>query len=325
MLFKHPLILLLFLIYIPLIAWYILKWRNSSPSIGISTVSAFKGTPASWRVILMHVCFALQLIGVGALIVALARPQTHDSKRTSRVEGTDIVLALDISSSMLATDLQPTRFDAAKDVAQKFVNQRVDDNIGFVVFSGESLSLMPLTNDKPALINAISGVKTGLLNDGTAIGDGLSSAINRLTSGKAKSKSIILLTDGTNNAGDVAPATAAQIAKNKGIKIYTIGVGTNGTIQVTDPYGFSTTTMETKIDESALKNIAEITKGKYFRATDSRMLRDIFNEIDSLEKTTLDVNKYTHTEENFMPWVMIALLAIALQLLIRYTLLRRIP
>ncbi len=325
MLFKHPLILLLFLIYIPLIAWYILKWRNSSPSIGISTVSAFKGTPASWRVILMHVCFALQLIGVGALIVALARPQTHDSKRTSRVEGTDIVLALDISSSMLATDLQPTRFDAAKDVAQKFVNQRVDDNIGFVVFSGESLSLMPLTNDKPALINAISGVKTGLLNDGTAIGDGLSSAINRLTSGKAKSKSIILLTDGTNNAGDVAPATAAQIAKNKGIKIYTIGVGTNGTIQVTDPYGFSTTTMETKIDESALKNIAEITKGKYFRATDSRMLRDIFNEIDSLEKTTLDVNKYTHTEENFMPWVMIALFAIALQLLIRYTLLRRIP
>lgn len=325
MLFKHPLILLLFLIYIPLIAWYILKWRNSSPSIGISTVSAFKGTPASWRVILMHVCFALQLIGVGALIVALARPQTHDSKRTSRVEGTDIVLALDISSSMLATDLQPTRFDAAKDVAQKFVNQRVDDNIGFVVFSGESLSLMPLTNDKPALINAISGVKTGLLNDGTAIGDGLSSAINRLTSGKAKSKSIILLTDGTNNAGDVAPATAAQIAKNKGIKIYTIGVGTNGTIQVTDPYGFSTTTMETKIDESALKNIADITKGKYFRATDSRMLRDIFNEIDSLEKTTLDVNKYTHTEENFMPWVMIALFAIVLQLLIRYTLLRRIP
>ena len=210
-------------------------------------------------------------------------------------------------------------------MARKFVSQRVDDNIGFVVFSGESLSLMPLTNDKPALINAISGVKTGLLNDGTAIGDGLSSAINRLTSGKAKSKSIILLTDGTNNAGDVAPATAARIAKEKGIKVYTIGVGTNGTIQITDPYGFSTTTMETKIDETALKNIADITNGKYFRATDEKMLREVFNEIDALEKTTLDVNKFTQTEENFMPWVLAAICAVVLQLLIRYTLLRRIP
>ncbi len=306
--FKHPALLLLFLIYIPLVAWYIWKWRNSSPSMGVSTTSAFSGIRTSWKVWLMHLCFALQLVAIGGLIVALARPQTHDSQRTSRVKGTDIVLALDISSSMLATDLAPTRFDAAKDVARKFVNQRVDDNIGFVVFSGESLSLMPLTNDKPALINAISGVKTGLLNDGTAIGDGLSSAINRLTSGKAKSKSIILLTDGTNNAGDVAPATAARIAKEKGIKVYTIGVGTNGTIH-----------------ETALKNIADITNGKYFRATDSRMLREVFNEIDSLEKTTLDVNKFTQTEENFMPWVLAAICAVVLQLLIRYTLLRRIP
>lgn len=255
----------------------------------------------------------------------LGSASRHTIRSVHRVKGTDIVLALDISSSMLATDLAPTRFDAAKDVARKFVSQRVDDNIGFVVFSGESLSLMPLTNDKPALINAISGVKTGLLNDGTAIGDGLSSAINRLTSGKAKSKSIILLTDGTNNAGDVAPATAARIAKEKGIKVYTIGVGTNGTIQITDPYGFSTTTMETKIDETALKNIADITNGKYFRATDSRMLREVFNEIDALEKTTLDVNKFTQTEENFMPWVLAAICAVVLQLLIRYTLLRRIP
>lgn len=322
---RYPAYLLLFLLYIPLIVWYLLKWRNSNPSIGMSTLKPFMKTGFSWKVWAMHFSFALQLIAIGALAVALSRPQTHDSKRTSRVEGTDIVIALDISSSMLANDLQPTRFDAAKDVAQKFVNQRPDDNIGFVIFSGESLTLMPLTNDRPALINAISGVKIGLLNDGTAIGDGLSSAINRLMSGKAKSKSIILLTDGTNNAGDVAPATAAQIAKQKGIKIYTIGVGTNGTIQVTDPYGFSTTTMETKIDEAALKNIASLTNGKYFRATDSKMLRDIFTEIDSLEKTTLDVNKFTQTEENFMPWVFIALCAVVLYLLLRYTLLRRIP
>lgn len=325
MMFLHPGLLFLLLILIPIAAWYVWKWKGSNASMGISSTDAFKKIPVSWRVYLMHFCFALILASIACVIVALARPQTHDSERKSRVEGTDIVIALDISSSMLATDLQPTRFDAAKDVAQKFVNQRTDDNIGFVVFSGESLSLMPLTNDKPALINAISGVKTGLLNDGTAIGDGLSSAINRLTSGKAKSKSIILLTDGTNNAGDIAPSTAAQIARQKGIKIYTIGVGTNGSIQITDPYGFSTTTMETKIDEAALKEIAKITNGKYFRATDTKMLRNIFSEIDSLEKTTLDVDKITRTEENFMPWILAALCLFALQLLLRYTLLRRIP
>ena len=322
---KHPYILLLFLLYVPLIAWYIWKWRNSNPAIGVSSVRAFRKVRNSWKVYLMHFCFALQLIAIGGIIVALARPQTHDSHSTSRVEGTDIVLAMDISSSMLATDLKPTRFDVAKEVAQKFVNQRTDDNIGLVVFSGETLSLMPLTNDKPALINAISAIKTGMLNDGTAIGDGLSSAVNRLTSGKAKSKSIILLTDGTNNAGDVAPSTAAQIAKEKGIKIYTIGVGTNGSIQITDPYGFSTTTMETKIDESALKQIASLTNGKYFRATEAKMLRDIFEEINALEKTTLDVNRIVQTEENFMPWIVLALCALGLQLLLRYTILRRIP
>ena len=163
------------------------------------------------------------------------------------------------------------------------------------------------------------------LNDGTAIGDGLSSAINRITSGKAKSKSIILLTDGTNNAGDVPPSTAAQIAKQKGIKVYTIGVGTNGTIQITDPYGFSTTTMETKIDEQSLTQIAELTGGKYFRATDEKMLSDVFEEIDRLEKTVLDVDRYTLTDENFMPWLLTALCAMCLALLMRYTVLRRIP
>ena len=323
--FLHPGLLFLLIILVPLVAWYIWKWKNSSPSMGISTVSAFRKVRNSWKVSVMHLCFLLQLVAIAALIVALARPQTHDSERSSKVEGTDIVLCLDISSSMLATDLAPTRFQAAKDVARKFVSARPDDNIGLVVFSGESLSLMPLTSDKSAVINAISNVDMGALNDGTAIGDGLSSAINRLVSGKAKSKSIILLTDGTNNAGDVAPSTAARIAKQKGIKIYTIGVGTNGSIQITDPYGFSTTTMETKIDEQALKSIADLTKGKYFRATDSKMLADIFSEIDSLEKTSLDVSKFTYTEENFMPWILLALCAIALRLLLRYTVLRRIP
>lgn len=322
----HPGFLWFLLLLIPLIAWYVWKWKGGDPSVGVSTLAPFSRMRAGGKVWLMHFCFALQLAAIALMIVALARPQTHDSKRQSDVEGTDIVLALDISSSMLANDLQPTRFDAAREVAQKFVNGRDNDNIGIVVFSGESLSLLPLTHDKAAVINTIANnVKPGALNDGTAIGDGIASAINRLVSGQAKSKSIILLTDGTNNAGDVAPATAAQIAKEKGIKIYTIGVGTNGSIRITDPYGFSTTTMETKIDEAALKDIAQITNGKYFRATDSRTLREVFAEIDKLEKTKLNVNTYTQTEENFMPWLMAALCCYALFLLLRYTVLRRIP
>lgn len=325
MTFMHPWLLLLLLIVIPLVVWYVYKWKGSNPSLGISTASSLGRYAARWKVLLMHFCFLLQLVAISAIIVALARPQTHDSLRSSSIEGTDIVLALDISSSMLATDLQPNRIEAAKEVASKFVNQRTSDNIGLVVFSGESLSLMPLTTDKAALINALHEAKTGALNDGTAIGDGIASSINRLISGQAKSKSIILLTDGTNNAGDVAPATAAQIAKQKGIRIYAIGVGTNGSIQITDPYGFSSTTMETKIDENALRDIASATGGKYFRATDSRTLRNVFDEIDTLEKSKLNVNNFAQTEENFMPWMIAALVALSLMLLIRYTLLRRIP
>lgn len=325
MMLKYPGLLWLFLIFIPLIAWYVWKHRNSNPSIGISTTESLAKLPTSWKVVAMHVCFALQLVAIGGLIVALCRPQTHDHMRTSRIEGTDIVLALDISGSMSARDFDPSRFAAAKDVAMKFVNMRDNDNMGLVVFAGESLSLMPLTNDRAALINAIKEIEMGDLNDGTAIGDGLTSAINRIASGKARSKSIILLTDGTNNAGDVPPSTAAQIAKQKGIKVYTIGVGTNGTIQVTDPYGFSSVTMETKIDEQSLKQISSLTGGKYFRATDERMLNDVFNEIDTLEKTVLDVDRFTLTDEDFMPWIMLSLCAFCAALLLRYTVLRRIP
>lgn len=325
MMFKYPGLLWLLLVLLPLIAWYVWKHRNANPSLGISSIAPIAKLPVSWKTVAMHVAFALQLVAIAGLIVALARPQTHDHLRTSRIEGTDIVLALDISGSMSARDFEPTRFAAAKDVAAKFVNQRTNDNMGLVVFAGESLSLMPLTNDRAALINAIGMIEMGQLNDGTAIGDGLVSAINRITFGKAKSKSIILLTDGTNNAGDVPPSTAAQIAKQKGIKVYTIGVGTNGTIQITDPYGFSSTTMETKIDEQSLKEIANATNGKYFRATDEKMLRRVFEEIDSLEKTVLDVDKYTLTDENFMPWALISLGALCLYLILRYTLLRRIP
>lgn len=323
--FHNPAILFFLIIVIPLIIWYVKKWKNSNPSVGVSSAMSLSSHKATAKVMAMHLCFFLQLVTICCLIIALARPQTYDSLRSSTVEGTDIVLAIDISSSMLATDLHPNRIDAAKDVATKFVSQRKTDNIGLVVFSGESLSIMPLTTDKSALVNAIASAKTGALNDGTAIGDGIASAINRLVSGQAKSKSIILLTDGTNNAGDVAPSTAASIAKQKGIRIYAIGVGTNGTIQITDPYGFSTTSMETKIDEAALKEIASTTGGEFFRATDSHTLRKVFEEIDALEKTKINVDNYTQTEENFMPWLVIALCAFCLDFIVRYVLLRRIP
>lgn len=325
MMFLRPGLLWLLIILVPLIAWYVWKQRNANPSLGVSTLVPFRHFGNSWKVWIIHLCFALRMVAVAAVIVALARPQSHDSLKNSRVLGTDIILAMDISGSMTAEDFKPSRVAAAKDVATSFVNSRPNDNIGLVVFAGESLSLMPLTNDRAALVNAIENVEIGDLNDGTAIGDGLSSAINRIASGSAKSKSIILLTDGSNNAGDVPPVTAAQIAKQKGVKLYTIGVGTNGRIQIDDPYGFHSTSLETKIDEPLLKNMAQMTGGKYFRATDENMLRDVFKEIDSLEKSRIDVNSVTLTEEEFMPWLWIAFGALVLSLLLRYTIIRRIP
>lgn len=325
MMLKYPGMLWLLLILIPLIVWYIRKEKNADPYLSVSTLEPFARIRSSWKVWVMHFNFFLRLMAIAALIVALARPQTHESSRTSTIEGTDIVIAFDISASMLAQDFTPNRFEAAKEVASKFVNNRPDDNMGLVVFAGESLSLMPLTNDRAALLNALKNVNMGQLSDGTAIGDGIASAINRINPGKAKSKSIILLTDGSNNAGDVPPSTAAQIAAEKGIRIYTIGVGTNGSISIPDPYGFSTTTMETKIDEESLRSIAETSGGKFFRATDNNMLDEVFAEIDKLEKSKLDVERYTQTDEDFMPWLLLSLCAFSLELILRYTLLRRIP
>lgn len=325
MMFKQPWVLCFLIALVPMIWWYLTNHRRSTPTLGMSTLAPLAKLSPGWRRWLMHVNFALKMAAMALVIVALARPQTHDSKRLSRVEGTDIILALDISGSMSSQDFEPNRFEAAKDVAVNFVNGRTNDNIGLVTFAGESISLVPLTYDRASLVTTLQNVKLGDLVDGTAIGDGLASAINRLVSGKAKSKSIILLTDGTNNAGQVPPMTAAQIAAKKGIRVYTIGVGTNGSIRITDPYGFSTTTLETKIDEESLKQIADMTGGKFFRAKDEKVLRKVFEEIDKLEKTKLDVEQYTRTDEAFMPWMLCALICYGLSMLFRYTLLRRIP
>ena len=225
----HPHYLWLLLVLVPLIAWYIYKHRSLHPSLAISSTKPFAKLRTPFKAWLIHLMFLLQLGAIACVIVILARPQTRDSWNTSSVEGTDIVLALDISTSMLARDFKPDRFEAAKEVAAKFVSGREGDNIGLVIFAAESFTSLPMTTDRSMIANYINDIKMGMLQDGTAIGDGLATSINRIKEGKAKSKSIILLTDGSNNTGNVAPITASEIAKQLGIKVYTIGIGTNGT------------------------------------------------------------------------------------------------
>lgn len=324
----HPGYLWLFLLYVPLIAWYVRKHRVAQPSLRLSSTQAFSSLGFSWKVALRHAMFGVRLLAIGCLIIILCRPQTHDSWSTSETEGTDIVVALDVSTSMLARDFKPDRFTAAKEVAAQFVGERPNDNIGLVIFASEAFTQVPMTNDQTAIINAINDITIGVLEDGTAIGDGIATAINRIKSGKAKSKSIILLTDGSNNTGVVAPITAAQIARKYGIKIYTIGVGTNGNA----PYpvamyngALQYQTMPVVIDEATLRKIASITGGTYFRATGNGVLKRVFKEIDKLEKTRMDVRNFSHTEDAYMPWALLLLLLVAIELAARYTVLRNVP
>lgn len=326
--FAHPGLLWLFTVFIPLIAWYIWKRKNAYPSIGISSSSAFKKIGRPWRQYLLHFLFVLRLAAIGCIIIMLARPQTRDSWQTSTVEGTDIVIALDVSTSMLSKDFDPDRLEAAKEVAAKFVSNRESDNMGLVIFAGEAFTGVPLTTDRSTLINYLNSIGAGVIEDGTAIGDGLATAINRIKDGKAVSKSIILLTDGSNNAGTVSPSTAAEIAKKYGIKVYTVGVGTNGKAPYPVPDIFGRVTyqyIDVVIDESTLREIASLTDGKYFRATDNNVLSEIFDEIDSLEKTAIDVQNFSNTEDRYELWAFLALGLLLLEMLLRNTLLRKIP
>lgn len=327
--FANPHLLWLFLIYIPIIIWYIRKHRTAEPTMKVSTLLPFDKLGTSWKAYLRHVLFAMKLLAVGCLIIILCRPQTYDRWSTAETEGTDIVIALDVSTSMLARDFKPDRFEAAKDVASQFISGRESDNIGMVIFAGESFTLVPMTTDKTVLLNYIQDINMGMLEDGTAIGDGIATAINRIKNGKAKSKSIILLTDGSNNTGVVTPITAAEIAKELGIKIYTIGVGSNG--EALYPVGMNYygkmeyQKMPVVIDEATLKSVASMTGGKYYRATSKNVLKEVFKDIDQLEKTQLDVKNYTHTEDDYMKWALILLVLVGLEPIIRYTLLRHIP
>lgn len=324
----HPGYLWLFLLFIPLIAWYVWKHRTAYPSLHISTVNSFRMAKRPLRYYGLIGMFVLRMAALACLIIVLARPQTRDAWHTSRTEGTDMVIALDISSSMLARDFKPDRLEAAKKIATNFINGRESDNMGLVVFAGEAFTGVPMTTDRAALANYVSALNREMLEDGTAIGDGLATSINRIKDGKAKSKSIILLTDGSNNTGIVAPLTAAEIAHKLGIKVYTIGIGTNGTAPYPQVNMFGRieyVPMPVVIDEETLKEVASITGGKYFRATGNKVLREIFDEIDKLEKTELDVRNFSHTEDNYLPWALAALLLVGIELLLRQTWLRTLP
>lgn len=326
--FAHPAYLWLLLVLIPCIYWYIRTCRNRHASVGFSTTGPFAKTGICWREIVLHSLFVLKAVAISLLIIVLARPQTRDKWSTSSTMGTDIIIAMDISTSMLARDFSPNRFEAAKKVASKFVFGRENDNMGIVIFAQESFTGLPMTTDRALVSSYINNIEMGMLADGTAIGDGLATAINRLEGGKAVSKSIILITDGTNNTGIVTPATAAEIAAQKGIKVYTIGIGTigNAPYPVENEFGrIEYRPLPVTIDEGTLKQIAKQTGGKYFRATGNNVLSDIFKEIDSLEKTRMDVKNFSSTEDNYTPWAIAALILLAVALTTRFTVLRTIP
>lgn len=328
--FAHPHILWLIpIILILLIARYIYTARNARPTLSVSTTAQYANAPMPWRARLRHLLFVLRLCAISCLIIILARPQLSDSWRTTDTEGTDIVIALDVSSSMLTQDLKPNRIEAAKKMAQKFINGRPNDNIGVIVFAGESLTGIPLTMDHSALINYINGIKPEMLEDGTAIGDGLATSISRLINGKAKSKSIILLTDGSNNTGVVTPSDAADVAKEKKIKVYPIAIGTRGRALAPayiDALGQIRYEMQqVVIDEATLEAIAKNTNGKYFRATDNQSLSKIFSEIDRLEKTHMSIRQFSHTEDDITLWAWLLFAFLAIELTLRYTVFRTTP
>ncbi len=327
LIFANPEFFYLFIIIPLLIVWYIFKHRNIDPTIKVSTIQGFSGSKSSFRQKFRHILFVLRILIISLIIIVLARPQTSSSKKSVKTEGIDIVMALDLSTSMLAQDFRPNRLEAAKSTAIDFIKERPDDRIGLVVFAGESFTQCPVTIDHDVIINLFSGLKTGLIEDGTAIGMGLATAVNRLKESKAKSKVIILLTDGVNNTGLISPETAADIAATFHIRVYTIGVGTQGyaPYPVQTPFGTQMQNMKVQIDENLLKKIANITGGKYFRATNNRALKRIYKEIDKMEKTKVDVSIFTRKNEEFFPFALAAGLLFLLELLLRYIIYRNIP
>ncbi len=312
---------------IPMIAWYVWRQKKKVNTLRFMGLQPFKVVKTPIRAYLRHGLFVLRLLAITLLFFVMARPQSVNRWQKVSTEGIDIILDLDISSSMLAQDFQPNRLEASKNVAIKFITGRPDDRIGLVVFSGESFTQCPLTTDHAVLINLFKDVKSGMIEDGTAIGDGLATAVNRLKDSKAKSKVVILLTDGMNNRGEIAPLTAARIANTFGIRVYTIGVGTHGTAPypVKTPYGIRYQQMKVQIDENVLQQIASITGGHYFRATDNKKLETIYAEIDKMEKSKIDVKEYSKRQEEYMRFALLAAILLFAEWIFKYTVFRTIP
>lgn len=320
------------LLLIPYIIWYLMFRKKSEPTMRMSDTNAYRYAPRSWKVTLMPLQMLLRMTAFVLIVIVLARPQTSNSWKDRTVEGIDIMLAMDVSTSMLAEDLSPNRIEAAKKVAAEFIADRPNDNIGLTIFAGESFTQCPMTIDHASLLNLLHNVRAdiaarGLIQDGTAIGMGLANAVARLKDSKAKSKVVILLTDGSNNMGDISPMTAAEIAKSLGIRVYTIGAGTNGTARYPMPVGNGVqyVNLPVEIDTKTLGDIAHATDGKFFRATNTRELQQIYKEIDQLEKTKLNVKQFSKRYEAYQPFALAAILVLLLELLLRVTIFRRIP
>ena len=324
--------LFLLLLIIPYIIWYVMYRKKSEPTMRMSDTFVFRYAPKSLKVRLMPLQMLLRLTAFTFLVLALARPQTSNSWKNRQTEGIDIMLAIDVSTSMLAEDLKPNRLEAAKMVAAEFISGRPDDNIGLTIFAGESFTQCPMTTDHTSLLNLLQNVRAdiaarGLISDGTAIGMGLANAVGRLKASKAKSKVVILLTDGSNNMGDISPMTAAEIAQSLGIRVYTIGVGTNKVAPYPMPVagGVQYVNMPVEIDTKTLSEIAQTTQGDFYRATNNNELKKVYKEIDQLEKSKMSVKKFKKKFDAFPPFVMAAALALLLELLLRITIFRRIP
>lgn len=322
----------LLLLLIPYILWYLLYRKKNEPTLRMSDTNVFRYLPKSWKVVFMPVQFILRLIVFVLIVIILARPQTQNSWKNKSVEGIDIMLAMDVSTSMLAEDLKPNRIEAAKQVAAEFIVGRPNDNIGLTIFAGEAFTQCPMTTDHASLLSLLQNVRTdiaarGLIQDGTAIGMGLANAVSRLKDSKAKSKVVILLTDGSNNSGDLSPMTSAEIARSLGIRVYTIGVGTNGvaTYPMTVAGGVQYVKLPVEIDSKTLSDIASTTDGDFYRATNTRELHEIYKEIDQLEKSKLNVTKFSKKYDAYQPFAALAVLLLMLEILMRITIFRRIP
>ena len=324
--FSDPFLLWLLLIIPVMIAFYVIKQHKTNASLRIPGLQQFGPARITFRHYLRHALFVLRIMAVALLIIALARPQSSESFQDISTEGIDIILTLDISGSMLARDFKPDRLEASKDVATEFIAGRPYDRMGLVVFSGESFTQCPLTTDHAVLINLLQEIKSGMVEDGTAIGMGLATAVNRIKDSEAKSKVIIILTDGVNNRGEIAPLTAAEIAKTFGVRVYTIGVGTQGVAPypVETPFGMQYQDMPVEIDEPILKEIAKKTGGRYFRATDNDKLLEVYKEIDKMEKSKIDVRLYSRKEEKFFQPALAAFLILVLELIARFTLFKNL-